>query len=228
MCANCPTVSNQNENQIGDACEGSDDTDGDGVPDTNDNCPNLANSDQLDTDEDGLGDRICDPDKDDDGILNEDDNCRLVSNPDQIDVNKDGQGEECDDDGDGDGILKKDDNCPHNSQIGGTDFRGIQPIDLCTDCTPKPNWEFRDGGKEIWQGLNSVGAIAIAIGQDRISAMDVSRTIYEENTGDNDLVGFVFSFQDTSNFYVVYSSKHDSKQGPWKIVRVNSTTGPSN
>ena len=40
--------------------------------------------------------------------------------------------------------------------------------------------------------------------------------------------GFVFSFQDTSNFYVVYSSKHDSKQGPWKIVRVNSTTGPSN
>ena len=80
--------------------------------------------------------------------------------------------DECDDDDDDDGILDKDDNCPHNSQISDTDFRGIQPIDLCTDCTPKPNWEFRDGGKEIWQGVNSIGAIAI--GQDRLSAMDFS------------------------------------------------------
>ena len=32
------------------------DTDGDGVPDETDNCPNTANTDQLDTDNDGIGD----------------------------------------------------------------------------------------------------------------------------------------------------------------------------
>jgi len=34
------------------------DKDGDGVPDDKDNCPDMANSDQLDTDKDGLGD-VC-------------------------------------------------------------------------------------------------------------------------------------------------------------------------
>jgi len=32
------------------------DTDGDGVPDTEDNCPDVPNEDQLDTDGDGIGD----------------------------------------------------------------------------------------------------------------------------------------------------------------------------
>jgi hypothetical protein len=36
------------------------DTDGDGVPDVDDNCPTVANADQLDTDADGSGD-ACDP-----------------------------------------------------------------------------------------------------------------------------------------------------------------------
>lgn len=36
------------------------DDDGDGVPDTNDNCPAVANADQADADEDGVGD-ACDP-----------------------------------------------------------------------------------------------------------------------------------------------------------------------
>jgi parallel beta-helix repeat protein/YD repeat-containing protein len=35
------------------------DTDGDGIPDINDNCPLVSNADQLDTDGDGLGD-VCD------------------------------------------------------------------------------------------------------------------------------------------------------------------------
>jgi len=41
------------------------DTDGDGVPNMNDNCPVTSNADQLDADSDGRGD-ICDPDDDND------------------------------------------------------------------------------------------------------------------------------------------------------------------
>ncbi len=46
------------------------DTDTDGVPDFNDNCPAVANSDQADLDGDGTGD-ACDSDLDGDGIPND-------------------------------------------------------------------------------------------------------------------------------------------------------------
>jgi hypothetical protein len=48
------------------------DGDGDGILDNEDNCPNTANPDQADFDDDGLGD-ICDDDDDNDGILDDDD-----------------------------------------------------------------------------------------------------------------------------------------------------------
>jgi len=52
------------------------DTDADGVADGADNCPLVANADQLDTDGDGLG-NACDPDDDGDGILDSVDACPL-------------------------------------------------------------------------------------------------------------------------------------------------------
>ena len=48
------------------------DNDGDGVSDTLDNCPNVANRDQTDTDSDGEGD-ACDGDDDNDGVADADD-----------------------------------------------------------------------------------------------------------------------------------------------------------
>lgn len=55
------------------------DSDGDDVEDSVDNCPSLAN-DQINTDDDGVGD-ACDLDDDSDGIVDALDGCRVVPAP---------------------------------------------------------------------------------------------------------------------------------------------------
>ncbi len=81
------------------------DSDGDGIPDPNDNCPHTYNPDQLDTDQDGVGD-ACDncpfkynPDQADvdaDGVGDVCDNCINIPNPTQVDTDRDGFGDLCD------------------------------------------------------------------------------------------------------------------------------------
>jgi hypothetical protein len=91
------------------------DTDFDYVLAENDNCPNVANAAQTDTDGDGQGD-ACDatPNGDDDGdnVDNSTDNCRTVANADQADTDSDGQGDACDADDDNDGVPDGEDSAP--------------------------------------------------------------------------------------------------------------------
>jgi len=82
-----------NQNGIADADEPN--ADGDAWIDDCDNCPTLANSDQVDLDADGQGD-VCDDDDDGDGLSDDADNCPNVANPDQADEDGDGVGDGCD------------------------------------------------------------------------------------------------------------------------------------
>lgn len=114
------------------------DYDNDGV--ICDNCPHVANADQLDTDQDGLGDAC--------------DNCPIVSNLDQTDTDHDGIGDACDlcTDTDGDGYGDPGfaanscpvDNCPHllNPDQIDTDGDGIG--DACDNCVTVVNADQKD------------------------------------------------------------------------------------
>ncbi|MBN1932544.1 MAG: thrombospondin type 3 repeat-containing protein [Desulfobacterales bacterium] len=65
------------------------DTDGDGVPDLSDNCPDIPNSDQINTDGDQWGD-ACDDDDDNDGITDDYEINTLGTNP--LSADSDGDG----------------------------------------------------------------------------------------------------------------------------------------
>jgi len=74
------------------------DTDGDGIPDQGDNCPNIRNEEQVDENGNGIGDK-CEnfiDDKDDDGIEDLQDNCPDTPNPGQANDDQDFLGNACD------------------------------------------------------------------------------------------------------------------------------------
>jgi hypothetical protein len=70
------------------------DRDGDGIPDSRDNCPNIENPEQADVNFNNVGDECDDFDKD--GVMNKNDNCPNDPNRNQRDTDFDGIGDECD------------------------------------------------------------------------------------------------------------------------------------
>ncbi len=106
------------------------DTDGDGVLDVNDNCPDIPNADQANNDGDSLGD-VCDPDDDNDTILDGVDNCPLTANADQANNDGDSLGDVCDPDDDNDTILDGVDNCPLTANADQANNDGDSLGDVC-------------------------------------------------------------------------------------------------
>lgn len=106
------------------------DNDNDGIPDATDNCPTVANFDQLDTDGDGIG-NACD-------------NCSAVANPYDVDTDADGI-MDAQLDTDGDGLGDTCDNCPYIANPGNpqadADGDGIGDA-----CDLAPTILIQDGG----------------------------------------------------------------------------------
>ena len=102
------------------------DTDSDGVPDMDDNCPLNVNPSQdipvyySDADGDGYGDiadylqRCAQPEG---YVANADDNCPTIQNSDLTDTDGDGLGDLCDPDDDNDGVADHNDCAPKNPNL---------------------------------------------------------------------------------------------------------------
>jgi len=119
------------------------DSDGDGFLDRFDNCPFVANPDQLDSDGDGIGDAC--------------DNCVNVANYDQKDSSGNGIGDACDPalvdpsqfydpnrDDDGDGVPDNQDNCVGVANPDQLDSDGDGIGDACDNCPFVANYDQTD------------------------------------------------------------------------------------
>ena len=111
------------------------------MPDSKDNCPDVQNPSQDDSDNDGVGDACTgySNDLDGDTIADTADNCMFVANPDQADADNNGIGDVCEKtpetDTDGDTIPDDSDNCP---DLQNADQKDSNNDGIGDACTPVP------------------------------------------------------------------------------------------
>jgi len=120
------------------------DIDEDRVLNDSDNCVDVFNPDQNNSDGDEFGDS-CDEwpndtfnDSDEDGVSGDIDNCPDKANPDQLNSDSDGLGNACDDDDDNDGLNDGLDNCQYTANADQLDGDSDGFGDACDLCVATP------------------------------------------------------------------------------------------
>ncbi len=108
------------------------DSDGDGINDFIDNCPNTANADQADNDMDMIGD-VCDDDDDNDGVLDGDDAFPFDPNESE-DTDGDGIGNNADTDDDNDGQTDANETACGSNPLDATSKSPDADNDSIPDC----------------------------------------------------------------------------------------------
>ena len=99
----------------------------------------------------------------------------------------------------------------------------------CSICSCE-HWGFNETKTFIKQ-YNNTNLPAVGLGSEKVMGVNFNGTFKTIDTGDDDMIGFVFGFEDPSHFYVVYAAKfnatngHHMDPGRFRITRVNSVTG---
>ncbi len=212
---------------------GAADTDGDGVPDSSDNCPTVANASQANADGDTQGD-VCDADDDNDGVPDTSDNCpnQAAATPDGCPAGGGGGGAG---DADGDGVPDASDNCSAVANASQANADGDAQGDVCdadddndnvpdtSDACPNQAAATANGCPSDGEGITApVGAVVTSLLRGRmpkVAGLDVDEArdaITKKFPGAAFDLDFVKSCQATKNLEVI-------KQSPAAEKKLSST-----